>query len=243
MISQRMRTIFLYLPVIHFLVSKEIAALKKKVSKILKWRKSRSRGLRRLMKIGSGRRVKSPLEKDSLGAQEDASKQERMIEEINQDDKIALDADTQGRKTNDEMFGVDDLTVEEVVTIIADKISAALTIDVTKDEITMSQALAALKSVKPIIPAAATKVTTVVPTPRAKGIVFHKEKQSHIPIVCSSKDKGKAKMIEPEVPIKKKDQMRMDEEYARQLEAKEQEAARLRRAQLDEEANILWDNI
>nr|GEW20324.1 reverse transcriptase domain-containing protein [Tanacetum cinerariifolium] len=74
--------------------SKEIAALKKKVSKLLKWRKSRSRGLRRLMKIGLGTRVKSPLEKASLGAQEDASRQERMIEEIDQNDEIALDADT-----------------------------------------------------------------------------------------------------------------------------------------------------
>nr|GEZ54440.1 hypothetical protein [Tanacetum cinerariifolium] len=58
--------------------SKEIDALKKKVSKLLKWRKTRSGGLRRLMKIGS-------------------------------------DADTQGRKNNDEMFGVDDLSGEEVV--------------------------------------------------------------------------------------------------------------------------------
>nr|GEY48457.1 hypothetical protein [Tanacetum cinerariifolium] len=59
-----------------------------------------------------------------------------------------------------------------------------------------------------------------------------------IPIVSSSKDKGKAKMIEPEFPIKMKDQMRMDEKYARQLEAEEQEAARLSRAQQDEKANI-----
>nr|GEW85421.1 hypothetical protein [Tanacetum cinerariifolium] len=191
--------------------SKEITALKKKVSKLLKWRKSRSRGLRRLMKIGSGRRVKTPLEKGSLGAQEDASKHRRMID---QDDEITLDVDTQGRKNDDEMFGVDDLSGEEVVTTVADK------------------------SVKPTIPAAATKVTTAVPTVRAKGIVFHEQKQSHIPIVSSSKDKGKAKMIEPEVPIKKKDQMRMDEEYARQLNDKEQEAARLSRAQQDEEANI-----
>nr|GEX84485.1 hypothetical protein [Tanacetum cinerariifolium] len=198
--------------------SKEIAALKKKVSKLLKWRKSRSRGLGRLMKIGSGRRVKSPLEKDSL------------------------DADTQGWKTNDEMFGVDDLTGEEVVTTAADKVSVALTIDVTKDEITMAQALAALKSIKPTIPTAATKVRTAVPTPRAKGIVFQEQKQSHIPTVFSSKDNGKAKMIEPEVPIKKKDHIRMDEEYARQVEAEEREAARLSVAQQDEEANISWDN-
>nr|GFD58129.1 hypothetical protein [Tanacetum cinerariifolium] len=68
---------------------------------------------------------------------------------------------------------------------------------------------------------------TAVPTPRAKDIVFHEQNQSQIPIVSSSKDKGKAKMTEPEVPIKKKDQMRIDEKYARKLEAEEQEAVRL----------------
>nr|GEW90988.1 putative ribonuclease H-like domain-containing protein [Tanacetum cinerariifolium] len=73
-------------------------------------------------------------------------------------------------------------------------------------------------------------VTTAVPTPRAKGIVFYEQKQSQIPNVSSSKDKGKAKMIEPKVPLKKKDHMRIDEKYARKLQAEEQEAARLSRA-------------
>nr|GEW70499.1 hypothetical protein [Tanacetum cinerariifolium] len=91
-----------------------------------------------------------------------------------------------------------------------------------------------VKTVKPID--VNHKVTTAIPTPRAKEIVFHKQKQSQIPTVSSSKDKGKAKMIEPEVPIKKKDQMRIDEEYARKLEAEEQEAARISRAQQNEEA-------
>nr|GEX43339.1 hypothetical protein [Tanacetum cinerariifolium] len=136
---------------------------------------SRPEGLRRLKKFGSGRRVKSPLEKDSLGAQEDASKQGRMIEEIDQNAEIAIDNEAQGRTNDDEMFGVDDLAGEEVVmdsaaepvTIVKD--SAAPTIDVTEDDIIMAQALAALKSVKPTILVAATKVTTVVPTPRAKS--------------------------------------------------------------------------
>nr|GEU79937.1 hypothetical protein [Tanacetum cinerariifolium] len=95
----------------------------------------------------------------------------KMIKEIDQDYEIALDVDTQERKTDDEMFEVDDLTREEVVTTIANKVSAAPTINVTEDKIIMAQALAALKSVKPTIPAAATNVTTVVPTPRAKGII------------------------------------------------------------------------
>nr|GEW02089.1 hypothetical protein [Tanacetum cinerariifolium] len=222
-------------------------------------RTSRSRGLKRLKKISSDRRVKSPIEKDSLGAQEDASKHGRMIEEINQNAEIALDDETQGRINDDEIFRVDDLAGEEVVMdtttgkheeqIIEDvstaepvttagevvttttvKDSAALTTAVTEDEITMAQALAALKSTKvkvvvqeqemsTIISAAATTVTTAVLTPRAKGIVFHKQKQPQIPTVYSSKDKSKAKIIEPEVPIKKKNQMRIDEE----IQARERE--------------------
>nr|GEX94365.1 hypothetical protein [Tanacetum cinerariifolium] len=215
-----------------------------------KWRKSRSEGLRRLKKIGSCKRVKSPIEKDGLGAQEDASKQGRMIEEIDQNAKIALDDETQDRTNDNEIFGVDDLAEEEVVmeTTTGVKDSVAPTTYVTEDEVTMAQALAALKSTKhrivvqeqemsTKIPAAATIVTTVVPTPKAKGIVFHEQKQSQIPIVSSSKDKGKAKMIEPEVPIKKKDQMRIDEECARKLEAEEQKATRISKVQQDEEAN------
>nr|GFA58936.1 hypothetical protein [Tanacetum cinerariifolium] len=101
---------------------------------------------------------------------------------------------------------------EEVVmeTTPGVKDSAALTTDVNEDKVTMAQALAALKNTKPkvvvqeqemgtIIPAAATIVTTAIPTPRAKGIVFHEHKQSQIPTVSLSKDKGKAKMIEPEL--------------------------------------------
>nr|GEV78463.1 hypothetical protein [Tanacetum cinerariifolium] len=192
---------------------------------------------------------------------EDASKQRRMIEKIDQNAEIGLDDETQGRTNNDEIFGVDDLAGEEVVMdttigeheeqIIEDvstakpvttagevvttttvKNSAAPTANVTEDEISMAQALAALKNIKPkvvvqeqemstTILAAATTVTTVVPTLRAKGIVLHKQKKSQISTVSSSKDKGKSKVIEPEVPIKKKDRMRIDEEYARNLEAEE----------------------
>nr|GEV62411.1 retrovirus-related Pol polyprotein from transposon TNT 1-94 [Tanacetum cinerariifolium] len=127
--------------------------------------------------------------KDAQSKEIAALKQkERMIKEIDQDDEIALDADTQGKKTDDEMFGVDDLTREEVVTTVADKVSVAPTTDVTEDEITMAQALAALKSVKHIIPTAAIKVTTVVSTPRAKVINDTEELKKCMEIVLDDED-------------------------------------------------------
>nr|GEU58778.1 hypothetical protein [Tanacetum cinerariifolium] len=169
--------------------------------------------------------------------------------------EIALDDETQGRINNDEMFRVDDLAGEEVVMdTTTGEHEEQIIEDVSTAELVTIVALAALKSIKPkvmvqeqeistTIPAAGTIVTTVVPTPRAKGNFFHEKKQSQIPTICSSKDKGKAKIIELEIPIKKKDQMRIDEEYARRLEVEEQEAARLSRARLDEESNNSCDNI
>nr|GFB25961.1 hypothetical protein [Tanacetum cinerariifolium] len=46
-----------------------------------------------------------------------------------------------------------------------------------------------------------------------------------------AKDKGKAKMVEPKRPLKKKEQIMMDEEVARQLEAQ-------MKAEIEEEEKI-----
>nr|GEU70222.1 copia protein [Tanacetum cinerariifolium] len=122
-----------------------------------------------------------------------------------------------GNTNDDELFRVDDLAREEVVmdttigeqeeqiiedvsttelvTTIGEVVtttvrdSAAPTTDVTEDEITIAQALAALKSIKPkvmvqeqevstTILAAATTVTTAILTPRAKGFKQEKGKNS-----------------------------------------------------------------
>nr|GEZ29172.1 reverse transcriptase domain-containing protein [Tanacetum cinerariifolium] len=139
--------------------------------------------------LPSGRRVKSLMEKYSLGTQEDASKQGRMIEKIDRNAVIALDDETYGMTNDDEMFGVDDLAGEEVVmeTTTGVKDSDAPITDVTEDEVIMAQALAELKSTKhkvvvqeqemsTIITTTATTVIIAVPTPRAKGGY----KQSHL---------------------------------------------------------------
>ncbi|GJX94553.1 hypothetical protein Tco_0349139 [Tanacetum coccineum] len=100
-------------------------------------------------------------------------------------------------------------------------VSAALITDI---EITLAQALEELKTAKP---------TTAASTrPKAKRLVIHEQDQAPTPIVLSYQpsqvkiqDKGKAKMIEPE-PVKKlskKDQLKLDEEVAQRLQAREQE--------------------
>ncbi|GKD89211.1 hypothetical protein Tco_1364718 [Tanacetum coccineum] len=111
---------------------------------------------------------------------------------------------------DEDMFGVNDLEGDEIVVEreVADK-----DVDLSVDEVTLAQALVALKSAKvkekgdvikePSVPVSATstKVSTVLPKivattittvssrPRAKGIVFHEQEQeqdpSPTPIVSS----------------------------------------------------------
>ncbi|GKD03920.1 hypothetical protein Tco_1178894 [Tanacetum coccineum] len=90
-----MRNLYLPLPVIHLKVvldleeaktaqAKEIANLNKRVKQLEQRRKSRTSGFNRLRKVGSASRVESSNDV-SLGAQEDASKQERKIADLDAD--------------------------------------------------------------------------------------------------------------------------------------------------------------
>ncbi|GJU74127.1 hypothetical protein Tco_1265532 [Tanacetum coccineum] len=234
--------------------AKEIVGLKKRVQKLERKKKSRTSGLKRLRKVGKSSRVESSKDKESLGAQEDASKQGRIVDE------------TQGRSDDVEMFDTDDLHGDEVIVDMAvyekqeksTKVderevstgvedSAAPTILVTTadegvttakideitptsapttviDELTLAQTLIKIKAAKP--KAVTTAATTTTIRPKARGVVV--QELSELTTTTSSpqasqpsktKDKGKAIMIEPNVPLKRKDQVALDEEMARNLEA------------------------
>nr|GEU30272.1 hypothetical protein [Tanacetum cinerariifolium] len=176
-------------------------------------------------------KVKSSYE-ESLG--EDASKQERRIDALYQDEYITL-VNVQG---DAEMFDVDDLGGEEAFVIEQEVVSTAAT-TVTTEELTLAQALKALNTSKP----------------KVKGIVIHEQEnpgKSTTTTTISkqqSQDKGKRIMIEDPVKPKKKDQIRLDEEAAKRLQAEFDEEERLARgkAQKEQEANIAlietWDDI
>nr|GFC15476.1 hypothetical protein [Tanacetum cinerariifolium] len=187
--------------------AKEIAKLKKRVKKLEKRRKSRPARLRRLKK-GMMHDADMFGVDDLEGNEVIVDVREKIIEkEVNTADPIT--------------------TAGEVVTAASAEDSAApttTTIADVDDELTLEKTLITIKAAKPKV------LLTAITTPRA-GIVFHKQVQAHIPTVSSSKDKGKAKMIEPEKPLKKKDQISLDEEVARKLEAK-------MRAKIKEEERI-----
>ncbi|GJZ56170.1 hypothetical protein Tco_0611363 [Tanacetum coccineum] len=156
--------------------------------------------------------------------------------ESSRDEDLGEDASKQGRRinvidadkditlVNDQddaiMFGVNDLDGDEVIVDNVDVVKTAEETTITNVEITLAQAMAKLKSAKP------------------KAV----------------KDKGKGIMIEEPVveqvkPIKRLEQIRLDEELAFKLQAEEEEEEeeeeRLARekAHQTKEANIAWDNI
>ncbi|GJZ28106.1 hypothetical protein Tco_0572753 [Tanacetum coccineum] len=214
--------------------AKEIGSFKKRVKKLERKRKSKTPGMKRLFKIGRSAQVVSSKD-EGLGDLEDASKQGRKIDDIDQDTEVTLVNETRGRYDDAQMFDTNvfnseevfvaeqsEKVVEEVVSTC--EVSAAAKI--TTEEITLAQALAELRSAKPKIvvqePVESTTRTTLTSIP------------------SNIKDKGKAKMIEPEKPLKMKEQIRLDEELAFKLQAEEEEQARLARekAKKVEEANI-----
>nr|GEV75905.1 hypothetical protein [Tanacetum cinerariifolium]GEV77875.1 hypothetical protein [Tanacetum cinerariifolium] len=186
----------------------EIRSLKRRVKKLEKKGSKKTHKLKRLYKIGSSTRVKSSKDV-GLVDQEDASKQGRMIVDLNADEGVTLEVNTAEVVT----------TADEVVATAGVEVSiAAITSQISMDEITLAKALIDIKTSKP----------------KAKGI---------------AKEKGKAKMIEPEKLLKRKDQIMIYEEVAKNLEAhmqaKLEEEERLAR-QKEEKSNIAliesWDN-
>ncbi|GKC79069.1 hypothetical protein Tco_1129843, partial [Tanacetum coccineum] len=195
--------------------------------------------------------VKSSGDEESLS--EDASKQRR-INAIDADEDITLVND----QDDADMFDVNTLTGDEV---LAEQEVAAKDVNLTVDEVTLAQALAALKSVKPKVKAnvveelsvpvsaASTKVsvattttTATIPSPR-KGIVIAELGTSTTTRTISSQpsqekiqDKGKRILVEEPVKPKKKDLIRLDEEIASKLQAEFDEEERIAREK--DEANL-----
>ncbi|GKD27937.1 hypothetical protein Tco_1234151 [Tanacetum coccineum] len=147
--------------------AQEITSLKLRVKKLEKKGGSRTHKLKRLYKVGRSVRVISSDEA-SLGDQEDASKHGRKIDDIDKDAEITLVHETQGRYGDEEMFDTGVLDGDEV---LAEPIVTVKDVNLSVDEVTLPQALAALK--------------TVSTRPRAKGLVIHEEEQATTPTVSS----------------------------------------------------------
>ncbi|GJW24384.1 putative ribonuclease H-like domain-containing protein [Tanacetum coccineum] len=183
----------------------------------------------------------------------------RPAAKIDQDEKVNLINETQGKLNDEEMFRVNDIygeeiTVEDTIAKEIVKDTVAPTIPVTTvevvttvsapkiitstEELTLAQTLIEIKAAKPktikTVTTAATAITTVA---------------TSITTTAITRPKAKVIVFHDQDEQKKKDQIAADEELARQLDvemqAKIEEEERIRRKK-EEEANIalieLWEN-
>ncbi|GJR48200.1 hypothetical protein Tco_1316303 [Tanacetum coccineum] len=168
----------------------EITSLKRRVKKLKRRNRLRTHKLKRLYKVSLSRRVESS---DEEGLDEEDASKQGMIADID----AAKDIYLVNVHRDEDMFGVNDLDGDEVV--VETKV-ASKDVKLSVDEVTLAQALVALKSAKPkadkvviqepeqgiiLTTTAATTVTTASTIQKAKGIVIHEEGQATTPTVSS----------------------------------------------------------
>ncbi|GJR77445.1 hypothetical protein Tco_0089810 [Tanacetum coccineum] len=113
----------------------------------------------------------------------------------------------------------DSCTAGEVVTTAGDD----SVVPTTNEEITLAQTLIQIKAAKPKLVTTVDTTTTTTTRPKDKGVVVQEPSEFRVPQEIkplSSKDKGKGIMNEPEVPLKRKDQIALDEQIVRDIQAK-----------------------
>ncbi|GJX10871.1 hypothetical protein Tco_0200730 [Tanacetum coccineum] len=190
----------------------EIASLKRRVKKLEKKNRSRTHKLKRLYKVSLTARVESSDDEESLG--EDASKQGR-IDAINADEEIILVS------VHDMNVFAGEEVVEEVVEVIntAKLIINAAQVSVAGDIVSAASAATTIS-----VASAATSVSVATTTTATITTV------DDITLAQALEEmKSKGILIEPVKPMKKKDQILLDEETALNLQAEFDEEERLAR--------------
>ncbi|GKD65473.1 hypothetical protein Tco_1307581 [Tanacetum coccineum] len=123
------------------------------------------------------------------------------------------------------VFYEQEVEVQKVVSTA--EVTTASATTTTVDELTLVQTLIEIKAAKPkAVTTASTTTTTVVTRPKARGVVVQEPSEftkttspTQLSQLLQAKDKGKEKMVEPKKPLKKKDQILINEEIAQKLQA------------------------
>ncbi|GJY30045.1 hypothetical protein Tco_0405812 [Tanacetum coccineum] len=149
------------------------------------------------------------------------------VESFREEESLGKDASKQGR--------IHDIDADEDIALVNDD-NEMFDVDALAEEITLAQALAELKSIKPkanrvLIQEPEQGTTTTTPT-------------TTIPVPKPPQDKGKGIMIKELVveqvkPMKRLEQMRINEELAFKQQAKEKEEERLAREKAQQLAQRL----
>nr|GEU43409.1 copia protein [Tanacetum cinerariifolium] len=219
----------------------EITKLKTRVKKLERANKVKTLKLRRLRKVGTSQRVDTP--DDTL--MEDVSNQGRIIDELDKDEGAVLISEKEEKETKEVKDITGDAQVEgrqaDIYQIGMDH--AAKVLSMQEDEPKIQEAVEVVTTAKLITEvvaavsetfnaAAVVPAATVTPAPvkvsvpstrRRRGVVIRdpeEESSAKTPTETKSKDKGKGIMVEEPKPMKKKQQVELDEAYARKLHEK-----------------------
>nr|GEU94725.1 ribonuclease H-like domain, reverse transcriptase, RNA-dependent DNA polymerase [Tanacetum cinerariifolium] len=118
---------------------------------------------------------------------------------------------------------------DPLLNVSTTEVTTASATTTTIDELTLAQTLIEIKAAKPkAVTTAATITTNDVTRSKARGVIVQEPTEfttitsplqpSQLP---QAKDKGKAKIVESEKPLKKKDQIMIDEEVAKLVKGSE----------------------
>nr|GEU68904.1 hypothetical protein [Tanacetum cinerariifolium] len=150
----------------------------------------------------------------------------RMIDDLDRDTCVALMDDKEEEKKVEEAkvlsMHEDEIEVQEVVDVVTT--AKLITKVVTAASESVNAASITIVAAEPQVPAATITAALVrvaaASTRRRKRVVIRDPKEESttiIPADTKSKDKGKEIMVEEPKPMKNKQQVEMDEEYARKL--------------------------
>nr|GEY36188.1 hypothetical protein [Tanacetum cinerariifolium] len=196
----------------------------------------KSSKLRRLKKVGTSQRVESSEDVENV------FNQGRISVYMDQDTWVGLvvdqekDAEVEGRQTDTqaEIYNIDldhsskvlsmqeDTEVQEAVEVVTT--AKLITEVVTAAATQVAAASTPIPAAKPVAKPKVLKIAVAlaVLTRRRKGVVIRDPKEelhTDTPVETPTmKDKGKGILIEDPKPMKKKDQIEMDAEYAKKLQ-------------------------
>ncbi|GJU35329.1 putative ribonuclease H-like domain-containing protein [Tanacetum coccineum] len=180
--------------------AQEITSLKLRVKKLEKKGGSRTHKLKRLYKVGRSARMVSS-DDASLGDQEDASKQERRINDIDKDVEITLIDETQGRYSDDLMFDTGVLDDEEV---FAGQDMDEKEINVAEKEVSTADPVTTAGEV--VTTASPTETTTVDDLTLAQTLIEIRSAKSKVKrVVIGEQSESTTRTRPQQLPSKDKD--------------------------------------
>nr|GEX21182.1 ribonuclease H-like domain-containing protein [Tanacetum cinerariifolium] len=211
----------------------EITKLKRKVKKLERRNKVRVLKLRRLQRVGTAQRVETSNET----VLDDVSNQGRMIAKMDQDADVVLKDDKEvvdeAKEVADAVKEVQErvqnqgMTVEsqaKIYKIDLDHANKVLSMQEDETKPAKVQEVVDVVTTTKLITEVVTATITAAPSRRRKGVVIRDLQEESttstiIPAETKSKDKSKRILVEDPKPLKKKQQIKQDEQYARELQA------------------------